>query len=241
MPTSSFPSQVTGVTVETATTGALAGDGSSLDKLAVSTDGSTIVVNGSNELEVDASLFPALDATYLTLSDETGTLTGSRQLLAGDNITLDATTPGELTIAASGGGSFDPASDQTITGDWSFAPASGDPVEIVGLTVTGSLTAPGVAQWIGPYKINAFQGQTILTGGGDVDGGTFTLTLEGQTTAPIAWNASQATFLAARGDCRLVERGRGECVYAVRFILGRREWRRLRAVQGCRRDRVDDD
>jgi hypothetical protein len=50
MATSSFPSVVTGVTVQTATSGALSGDGSSGNKLAVSVDNDTITVNGSNQL-----------------------------------------------------------------------------------------------------------------------------------------------------------------------------------------------
>lgn len=55
MPNSGFPSQVTGVTVQTATNGALSGDGSSGNKLAVGVDGVTIQVNGSNQLEAISS------------------------------------------------------------------------------------------------------------------------------------------------------------------------------------------
>lgn len=51
-PSSTFPTTVTGVTVETATAGALSGDGSSGDKLAVSVNGTTVDVNGSDQLEV---------------------------------------------------------------------------------------------------------------------------------------------------------------------------------------------
>lgn len=43
-------------------------------------------------------------ATYLTATDQTSTLTGSRHLIAGTNVTFDDTTPGERTISASGGG-----------------------------------------------------------------------------------------------------------------------------------------
>lgn len=50
MASSTFPSVVTGVTVQTATSGALSGDGSSGNKLQVNVDGLTITVNGSNEL-----------------------------------------------------------------------------------------------------------------------------------------------------------------------------------------------
>lgn len=55
----------------------------------------------------------------------------------------------------------------------------------------------GASRWLGPCKVNAFGGQIISTGGGDVDGGTFTLTLEGETTDPIAWNAGSAALIAA--------------------------------------------
>lgn len=52
MASSTFPSTVTGVTVDTATSGALSGDGSAGNKLAVGVDGATIDVNGSNQLAV---------------------------------------------------------------------------------------------------------------------------------------------------------------------------------------------
>src|SRR5690606_40372476 len=42
-------------------------------------------------------------ATFLTGSDETSTLSNSRQLVAGSNITFDTSTPGQLEISASGG------------------------------------------------------------------------------------------------------------------------------------------
>jgi hypothetical protein len=62
MPTSSFPSNVTGVTVQTATSGALSGDGSSGNKLAVGVDGVTIDVNGSNQLEVKSGFDLAVNS-----------------------------------------------------------------------------------------------------------------------------------------------------------------------------------
>lgn len=51
MATSTFPTVTTGVTVNTATSGALGGDGSSGNKLTVQTDNTTIDVSGSNKLE----------------------------------------------------------------------------------------------------------------------------------------------------------------------------------------------
>src|SRR5690606_31897119 len=43
-------------------------------------------------------------ATFLTVSDETSTLENSRRLVAGSNVTLDTSTPGQIIINASGGG-----------------------------------------------------------------------------------------------------------------------------------------
>lgn len=51
MPTSTFPTVTTGVTVQTATNGALSGDGSSGNKLAVGVDGVSTSVNGSDQLQ----------------------------------------------------------------------------------------------------------------------------------------------------------------------------------------------
>jgi hypothetical protein len=50
------------------------------------------------------------EATYLTSIDETTDLINSRQLLAGDNVSLDNTVPGELTIDVD----LTPATDPTI-------------------------------------------------------------------------------------------------------------------------------
>ena len=44
------------------------------------------------------------DATYLTVTDETGDLPESRQLVAGENVTFDDTTPGQLIVNADAGG-----------------------------------------------------------------------------------------------------------------------------------------
>ena len=51
MPTSTFAQLVTASSVETASAGALSGDGTTGDKLAVEVDGSTIIVNAGNALE----------------------------------------------------------------------------------------------------------------------------------------------------------------------------------------------
>jgi hypothetical protein len=46
-----FPTITTGVTVASATSGALTGDGSAGDKLSVAVDSTTVDVNGSNQVE----------------------------------------------------------------------------------------------------------------------------------------------------------------------------------------------
>lgn len=57
-------------------------------------------------------------ATYVTSTDETAALPNSRELLGGTGITLDATTPGELTINSISQGSTVPT---TVQGDTLFA------------------------------------------------------------------------------------------------------------------------
>jgi len=44
-----------------------------------------------------------LGRTYITVTDETSILINSRQLIAGDNITLNIASPGEIEISATGG------------------------------------------------------------------------------------------------------------------------------------------
>lgn len=43
--------------------------------------------------------------SYITINNESVGLPNSRQIVAGTNITLDITTPGQITINSSGGGS----------------------------------------------------------------------------------------------------------------------------------------
>jgi hypothetical protein len=50
---------------------------------------------------------------------------------------------------------------------------------------------------VGPYQAAGTAEIQTLTASGTVSGGTYTLTLNGQTTGAIAWNASAATVQAA--------------------------------------------
>jgi hypothetical protein len=68
MANSVFPTTVTGVTVVASATGAISGDGSSGNKLAVAVDGSTIDVNGSNELEVLGAVGGATAGPFTTIT-----------------------------------------------------------------------------------------------------------------------------------------------------------------------------
>jgi hypothetical protein len=75
--------------------GALDGDGTTGDPLAVRVDGVTVTINGSNELEASVA---ALTETFLTAADESGTLVNSRQLLAGTNVTFDDAVANQRTV-----------------------------------------------------------------------------------------------------------------------------------------------
>jgi len=96
MATSQFPG--TSVTVQTATAGALTGDGTSGNKLSVAVDGSTISVNGSNQLAVD--LAGASDGQILY--DDGGVVAGN----AGFTFRKAANT-GLLSMLGAGAGNFD--------------------------------------------------------------------------------------------------------------------------------------
>ncbi len=106
MATSTFPTLVTGVTVQAATTGALSGDGSANDKLAVGVDGTTIDVNGSNQL---AALGAAVSFKTIAVSGQSNIVadsaTDTLTVVAGDNITLTTNASTDtLTVTAAAGG-----------------------------------------------------------------------------------------------------------------------------------------
>src|SRR5690606_36705551 len=87
------------------------------------------------------------DLTFLTEDDETSSAPNSRQLVAGSNITLDDSTPGQLSIASAAGG---------VSGSWtpidtsgaslSFAAAAGTYYKIGDRVVAfGNVTYPATA------------------------------------------------------------------------------------------------
>lgn len=69
---------------------------SALGKINSNVNGVTTIITGGGGGN--------LTATYVTINGELA-LPNSRQLVAGTNITLDTTTPGQVIINASGGGS----------------------------------------------------------------------------------------------------------------------------------------
>lgn len=65
--------------------------------------------------DLAAAVLSVLSAfTFITEDDETSALLGSRQLVAGSNITLDVTTPGQIEISSSGGGGGGAGSWETV-------------------------------------------------------------------------------------------------------------------------------
>lgn len=64
-------------------------------------------------------------------------------------------------------------------------------------TVMAKITSGPEAGKIGPYQAAGTNEVQTLTKIGTISGGTFTLTFNGQTTAPIAWNAVAADVQAA--------------------------------------------
>lgn len=83
MAASVFPTVTTGVTVSTATAGALTGDGSSGSKLAVAVDGVTLDVNGSDQLEVIAAPSGVASASITTAGLVGKTITVTNGFITG--------------------------------------------------------------------------------------------------------------------------------------------------------------
>lgn len=92
---------------------------------------------------------------------------------------------GKATLAAVGGviggaGSTGPTGPTGSTG------ATG------GTGPTGSVSL-GTSRWVGPVKIGCFDGQyVVLTSGGDIASGSFTLTLGDETSDPITFPPTQS-------------------------------------------------
>ena len=142
--------------------------------------------------------------------DTTGnTLTGGTLTLGSDGVfaaytgsTTAPTSPANLTIASTVTGSSGIAITSPTTSTFS---ATGS----VALTGTNTYTAPSASQSLvlnfsgttGGYAL-AYNGSSgaygqIVNLDGPPTGGTFTLTIDGQTTVSIAYNASAATVQAA--------------------------------------------
>ncbi len=128
-----FPGPVT--TVSTATAGALTGDGTSGNKLAVAVDGVSIDVNGSNQLEVIGDVAPPGSDTQVIFNDG-GTALGADAGLVYDKTLNVMTVTGGIAIGAT------PAATGVVRlthSDYIYARNSGgtDDIQILG-TVAAS-------------------------------------------------------------------------------------------------------
>lgn len=126
-------------------TGDVVGPAGATDDHVVTFDGATgklIQDSGKTILDIQDEVADVFEAPeYITVGDETAVLPNSRQLVAGANITLDTTTPGEIEISAAtgGGGVTGPASsgDEQIP---LFDGATGGVLKDSGFTIS-DLTA----------------------------------------------------------------------------------------------------
>lgn len=109
--------------------------------------GQVLTSNGSSAAPTWEDPPSASLQTFITEDDETGTLPNSRQLIAGSNITIDTTTPGEIEISASGGGFGGDIAAEILadspTGYWKLDEASGNFADSSGngntLTASGTI------------------------------------------------------------------------------------------------------
>jgi len=135
MASSVFPTVTTGVTVETATNGALSGDGSSGNKLAVGVDGTTIDVNGSNQLAVIAGFDVTADYTL------TGSWAFSPDTAGGKGPTTFNGGEGQELVT----------DDFTLGTGWTEGPAltfTHDPAETANLTNAHIVLTPGSGYYV---------------------------------------------------------------------------------------------
>lgn len=117
------------------------------------TAGQIFTSNGSSAAPTWEDPAEAALQTFITVDDETGTLINSRQLVAGSNITIVTTTPGEIEISASGGGlGGDIAAEimaDSPTGYWKLDEASGNFADSSGNSNT--LVANGTIRYRSMY------------------------------------------------------------------------------------------
>lgn len=105
---------------------------------------------------------PTLDQTFITEADETGTLTNSRQLIAGTSVSFDTTTPGQLEINVTAGtGNVD-----SVVAGTGIAVDATDPVNpIVSLNfnaLTADATPDPAADYVATYDASAATHKKVL-------------------------------------------------------------------------------
>src|SRR5690606_1964962 len=115
----------------------------------VATIGSLAAVAFSGDYD-DLSNTPTIPpdvsaATFITASDETSTLSNSRQLVAGANITLDTSTPGQIVISSSASGGGGGQVDEVIGTAGQIDVDNSDPAKPVLSLHSNVLAALGLA------------------------------------------------------------------------------------------------
>lgn len=131
-------------------------------------------------------LYPSTTLTYLTEDDETGDLPNSRQVLEGDAIEFDDTTPGERTIGVA---------DDGIT--------NAKLAEVATSTIKGRVTA-GTGN---PEDLTGTEATTILD---DVVGDSGSGGTKGLVPAPGAGDAAAGKYLKADGVWTVPPTGTGD-------------------------------
>lgn len=128
----------------------------------------------------DTALQPGVyDAiTLITQNDETSTFPASRRLVAGSNVTFDTTTPGQLTINASGGGGGGGQVDSIGAGTGISVNSANPVIPVVAVDTSANFT------WTGVHTFNS----SVVTLGTFVRSGTTTEVLRLRNTSAPANN-----------------------------------------------------
>jgi hypothetical protein len=138
---------------------------------------------GRRPITPPSSPYAPVTIPYLTATDATDDLPNSRVLVAGANVTLDATTPGQLEIAASGGGGggdvVGPASstdDHVATYDGLTGKLIQDGGQTIAQIIAAAIAGAPQGDVVGPgsslddyiVTFDGLTGKLIQSGGGTI-------------------------------------------------------------------------